>query len=317
MLGPHVPDLTAIQLLVTVSETGSLSAAGRELGVSQQAVSARMRSLETIVGSDLIVRTARGSTLTPAGRVVAGWAADVLAAAERMEAGIASLRAENLRQLDVAASLTIAEYLLPRWLVALRTRQETTGQVVTQVGLTATNSDTVVEMVRSGAVPLGFIETSALPTGLTVHAIGYDELQVAAAPEHPWARLRTPVTAQVLAEAALVIREPGSGTRQTLEQILASVGAETVAEPRVELSSTAAVRTAIVAGTAPGVLSSLAIADDLVLGRLVTVPTVGIPLVRQLSAVWRSGPNPPAGPAQDLVSIAAALPGLTSSQKRS
>ncbi|MEX1078151.1 MAG: LysR family transcriptional regulator [Homoserinimonas sp.] len=305
MLGPHVPDLAALQLLAAVGEAGSLSAAGRRLGISQQAVSARMRSLESQIGSEMIIRSARGSTLTAQGRVVSGWAADVLAAAERLDAGIASIRSESLRQLDVAASLTIAEYLLPRWLVALRTRQEASGHEATQVGLVATNSDTVVELVRAGTVPLGFIETSALPSGLRVREIGRDELQVAAAPDHPWARRRKPVTAQELAETRLVTREPGSGTRQTLERLLVAAGiAGDFAPARVELSSTAAVRTAIAAGTAPGVLSSLAIADDVALGRLVIVPTTGIALGRQLSAVWRSGPNPPHGPAQVLVALA-------------
>ena len=304
MLGPHVPDLVVLQLLTAVSEEGSLSRAGRRLGMSQQAVSARMRSLEAQIGADLVIRSSRGSTLSPAGRLVAGWATDVLSAAERLDAGIASIRSENLRQLRVAASLTIAEHLLPRWLVALRTRQEAHGQVVTQVGLTATNSDTVLELVRAGTVPLGFIETSVIPTDLRVRTIGHDELQVAASPEHPWAKRTSPVTAGELAGAGLVTREPGSGTRQTFEQVLVAAGVGEIAAPRVELSSTAAVRIAIAAGTAPGVLSSLAIADDLALGRLVTVPTVGIPLRRQLSAVWRSGVNPPHGPAQDLVAIA-------------
>jgi len=305
MLGPHVPDLAALQLLAEVGETGSLSAAGRSLGISQQAVSARMRSLEAQIGSDLIIRSARGSTLTSAGRVVSGWAAEVLAAAERLDAGITSIRSESLRQLDVAASLTISEYLLPRWLVALRARQEAGGHEATQVGLTATNSDTVVDLVRSGTVPLGFIETSVLPTGLRLREIGRDELQVVSSPDHPWARRRKPVTARELADTPLVTREPGSGTRQTLEKLLIVAGSRgAIAPPRVELSSTAAVRTAIAAGTAPGVLSSLAIADDVALGRLVIVPTTGIPLERQLSAVWRSGANPPQGAAQELVAVA-------------
>lgn len=305
MLGPHVPDLAALQLLAAVGETGSLSAAGRHLGISQQAVSARMRSLESQIGSDLIIRSARGSTLTPQGRVVSGWAANVLAAAERLDAGIESIRSESLRQLDVAASLTIAEYLLPRWLVGLRARQEAAGREATQVGLTATNSDTVADLVRAGTVPLGFIETSALPAGLRVRTIGRDELQVAASPDHPWAIRRRPVTAQELADARLVTREPGSGTRQTLERLLIAAGITgEVAPARVELSSTAAVRIAIAAGTAPGVLSSLAIADDVALGRLVIVPTTGIPLGRQLSAVWRTGANPPHGAAQELVAVA-------------
>lgn len=305
MLGTHVPDLIALQLLVEVSEVGSLSRASQKMGITQQAVSARMRSLEGLIGTELIVRSSRGSTLTVAGRVVAGWAADVIAAAERLDAGISSLRSETMRELKVAASLTIAEYLLPRWLVGLRARQEAGPEAVTQVGMTATNSDTVVELVRSGAVPLGFIETSVLPRGLRVRGLGHDELTAVVAPEHPWARLSRPVEVRELAATRLVAREPGSGTRQTLENLLLAVdGIAELAPPRVELSSTAAVRTAIAANTAPGVLSSLAIADDLALGRLVAVPISGVSLRRQLSAVWHSGKNPPHGPAQDLVAVA-------------
>ncbi len=109
-----MPDLSALQMLAAVQERGSLSAAAHFLGLSQQGVSSRMRSLETQIGSALLTRTARGSTLTGTGVLIAGWAAEVLAAAERLDAGIASVRSDTLRQLHVAASQTIAEYLLPQ-----------------------------------------------------------------------------------------------------------------------------------------------------------------------------------------------------------
>lgn len=312
MLSANFPDLAALQVLALVGEEGSLSRAAARLGVSQQAVSARMRALERQLDATLLVRSARGSALTDAGRVIAGWAGELLAAAEALEAGIASIRMEARRQLDVAASLTVAEHLMPRWLLQLRSRQESDGLEPTAVGLTATNSDRVVELVRTGAVAIGFIETPVVPSGLRMLRIGYDELQVAVAPDHPWARRRHPIGAEELAATHLVTREPGSGTRQALEHLLTHPdGAEgepgvTLAPPRIELSSNAAVRAAIAAGTAPGVLSSLALADDVQLGRLVTVPTAGIALRRQLSAVWRSGEYPPRGPASELVAIAAA-----------
>lgn len=263
--------------------------------------------MEEMIGSELLLRSARGSELSPAGRLVSEWATDVLAAAERLDAGVTSLRSQTARQLDVAASLTIVEYLLPRWLVALRTRQEASAVPVTQVGLTAANSEVVIELVRSGKVSLGFIETAVLPAGLRVRSIGFDELKVAVAPDHPWATRRTPVTVAELVTTPLVCREPGSGTRTTFELLLSTAAnGATIAPPRVELSSTAAVRTSIAAGTAPGVLSALAIADDLALGRLVTVEVDGLSLRRQLSVIWRTGSFPPVGPAQDLVALARA-----------
>ena len=89
-------------------------AAGR--GMSQPAVSARMQALEGLVGFPVLLRSARGSELTPRGALVADWARSLLAAADVLDVGIASLRGEREAQLRVAASLTVAEHLLPRWL---------------------------------------------------------------------------------------------------------------------------------------------------------------------------------------------------------
>lgn len=306
MLGSHTPDLAGLELLVAVGELGSLTRVAALLGVSQQAVSSRVRSLEGQIGAALISRSPRGSILTETGTMITRWATEVLAAAERMEAGIESLRAQTLRQLDVAASLTIAEYLLPRWLVSLRDRQESAGQVPTRVGLSAVNSEAVIALVRAGSVPLGFIETPDIPTDLRAVTLGRDTLRVAVSPTHVWARRRKPLTAKELAGTPLITREEGSGTRKALEQLFEglSEGADGMAPPRVELSSTAAVRTAIASGVAPGVLSSLAISDDLELGRLVAVDVSGIKLTRSLSAVWLNGAQPSQVPAQDMISIA-------------
>ena len=80
-LSDRVPDLAALEMLLAVASTGSLNAASRQLGITQQAVSARVRSVESRAGVALIARTARGSTLTPEGVVVAERAARLLAVA--------------------------------------------------------------------------------------------------------------------------------------------------------------------------------------------------------------------------------------------
>lgn len=300
-----MPDLSALQMLAAVQERGSLSAAAHYLGLSQQGVSSRMRSLETQIGSPLLTRTARGSTLTGTGVLIAGWAAEVLAAAERLDAGIASVRSDTLRQLHVAASQTIAEYLLPQWLVALRRQQETLGTAPALVQLSVSNSAGAAELVRSGAASIGFIESPNLPGDLASQTVQYDEMILVVAPDHPWARRRPPVTAGELARTPLVTRERGSGTRDSLEHLLTDDAGEPMASPAVELSTTAAVRSAIAAGTAPGVLGGLAVRDDLVLHRLVAVEVTGLSLRRPLTAIWHTGSTPPAGPARDLIAIAA------------
>jgi molybdate transport repressor ModE-like protein len=303
VLGPHVPELRALELLAAVARSGSLSTAAHELGISQQAASSRIRTMEALVGAPLLTRTRRGSALTGTGELVVQWADRVLEAAEQLDAGIASLRSDRRGHLAIAASLTIAEHLLPGWVVALRSAQQQRGQEPTEVTMTATNSERVAALVGAGEVDLGFVEGPSAPSGLRRRLVGTDELVVVVGPTHPWAsRGRRRVSAATLAATPLVVREAGSGTRTVLERALKDLE---VAAPALELSSTAAVRAAVAAGAGPAAVGAHAVRDDLATGRLVRINVTGLDLTRQLHAVWRGGPAPPEGPARDLVAWAA------------
>lgn len=303
MLGSHVPDLRSLELLLQVGQTGSLGAAAAELGISQQAASARMRTMEALVGEALVSRSKRGSELTATGELLSQWAVKVVDAAAELDAGIASLRRDRSAHLDVAASLTIAEHLLPGWMVALRLQQLKRGVPVTDITLTATNTAKVVGLVTAGQVDLGFVEGPEAPAGLRHRRVGVDELILVVGPAHPWAaRRRQPVTAALLASTPLVVREEGSGTRTVLDRALREYDRPA---PVLELSSTTAVRSAVSAGAGPAVLGAHAVRDDLASGRLVAVPVSGVDLTRVLHAVWVGGSHPGEGPGRDLVSLAA------------
>ena len=294
-----MPELRALELLVEVGRTGSLSAAAEILHITQQAASSRIRTMESLVGVPLLVRTRRGSALTPTGDLVVQWAGRVLEEAAQLDAGIAALRSDRRGHLRIAASLTIAEHLLPGWLVAVRADQVQAGHTPTDFTMTATNSERVVALVSSGEVELGFVEGPDSPVGLHHRLVGRDELVVVVARDHEWAqRSRRRVAATTLAATPLVVRESGSGTRTVLERALTDLP---TAAPVLELSSTAAVRAAVVAGAGPAVLGAYAVRDDLLTGRLVAVTVSGLDLTRRLNAVWRDGSQPPAGPARELV----------------
>lgn len=312
-----VHDLGALRALREVSRQGSIAAAAGVLGVSQQALSARMRTLERTMDVSLLARSPSGSHLTEQGGLVVGWAEEVLDAADRLEAGLRSIRSGVSHRLAIAASQTIAEHLVPRWLVELRgieqagTAQASTAQAgarpasggpaapftPTVVELTVANSAAVIELVRDVKVRLGFIETPHLPADLLTAHLRDDEMLVVAAPGHPWARRRDPLPLAELAATPLVMREAGSGTRITLTDHLAAQDPPLQARIAMELGTSAAVRSAIAAGVGPGVLSRLAVRDDLVLGRLIAIEVEGPPLTRQLTAVWRPDldPLPPEG----------------------
>jgi DNA-binding transcriptional LysR family regulator len=261
--------------------------------------------METRVGVPLLARGPRGSQLTAGGRLIVQWASRVLDAAAELDAGITSLRRDRAGHIRVAASLTVVEHLLPRWLVALREQQVFAGRPATDVELQAANSVAVAELVVAGEADLGFVEGPRAPSTLRSRTVGRDELLVVVPSGHRWARRRGPVTAEELAATPLVTREPGSGTRQALTSALSlALPGVPQADPALELAGTASVKAAILAGVGPGALSSLAVADDIALGRLHPLVVTGVDLVRSLRAVWSGGVHPPAGPVRDLVAVA-------------
>ena len=290
----RIPDLDALLLLLQVDQMGSLGQAGQAHGISQPAVSARIRSMERLVGFPLVERSARGSLLTADGILVAGWARDVLQAAEVLGAGIASLRSDREGHLRVAASMTVAEHLLPGWLVRLAIARPETA-----VSLRAMNSAQVEEAVLDGSADLGFVEGPRVCAGLDSRVVGRDRLVLVVPPGHAWARAGRSVHAAELAATRLVQREPESGTRGAAEAALACF---TLAPPLLELSTTGAVVAAVAAGAGPAMLSQLAVRDEVATRRVTEVDVDGVRFDRKLRAVWPRGQRP-GGPARDLLHI--------------
>ena len=225
----------------------------------------------------------------------------MLAVATELDAGLAALRNRHHTRLRVSASLTIAEQLLPGWLVALQAAAQRRGEPPAEIVLTAANSETVAQQVRQGAADLGFVEGPAAPTGVRSRIIGRDELLVVVRPDHPWAERRQPLSPAELAATPLVSREEGSGTRDSFAAALAAAlhrppGATPVPAPPVALalSTTAAVRAAVLAGAGPAVLSELAVSEDLACHRLTCVTVADLDLHRALRAIWTGAPFRPA-----------------------
>lgn len=243
-LSSRVPDLSALDLLLSVIELGSMGRAAEAHGISQPSASSRLRYLEKLVGVPVLERTTLGSRPTEAGTLIAEWAQVVLAAARQLDAGIDTLREQRRSHLQVAASQTVAEYLFPEWLMALRVHAPSTV-----IALQSGNSADVARAVLEGRAEIGFIEGPRAPKGLQSRLIARDRLVVVVAPGHPWAR-RTAITLDEIAGTPLIQRESGSGTRTAFEQ---AVTARLPGwEPRalLELSSTTAIKRAAASGWA-------------------------------------------------------------------
>ena len=273
-------DLVTFELIEQIATTGSLTAAASAMGVSQHAASARLVRTERLLGHPLVLRGVGGSVLTEHGGMVLEWAAPVLDAARRAAVSLDALRHSDA-PLTVAASQTVAEFLLPGWLQILR--QERPDAVVR---LVSGNSEDVTAHVRGGTAQLGFIESPTVPDGFRSAPVAVDELVVVVAPDHSWAAQNT-IAPKELATTPLVLRETGSGTRATLEEWLRVQGLG-IASPAAELATTSAIRAAVMAGIAPAVLSRRATQDDLAVGRLCQVDVEGPSPQRRLVAVWLS-----------------------------
>jgi DNA-binding transcriptional LysR family regulator len=298
-LPARVSDLVPFDLLLSVARLGSLGLAAAEHGISQPAASTRIRRLERQLGVPLIARSPRGSHLTPDGELVAEWAQAAIDAAAALDAGVTSLRAHIDAVLRVAASMTVAEYLLPGWLTVLRAHDPETA-----VALTAGNSTEVAAAVLDGGAHLGFVEGPDVPPGLASYQVGTDRLTVVVPPGHRWERRRSGITAAELAATPLVTREPGSGTRRYFEEAMIAQAAPDRVPPVAQLSSTTAIKSAVAAGIGPAVLSSLAVAPELAAGTLRAVKVTDLDLSRRLLAIWAAG-RQLIGPAADLRTIAA------------
>lgn len=263
--------------------------------MAQPNASRVVAELELTTQTMLLDRRPRGSTPTSSGILFADRAREVLDSARCFTDWIRTREGTAVSELRIGASMTIAENLLPAWLTELR-RQQPNVRVDVQV----LNSTQVLERVREGTLQLGFVETPHVPVGLNTQVVQEDELVVVVAAGHGWSTRHGKISRDELAATALVVREPGSGTREALGQLLSGfVGCE----PAQVLTSNAAVRVAVASGAGPAVLSELAVHDQLANGELLRVPVDGPRVGRPLAAAW-PGPQRLTGAAAKLVTIA-------------
>ncbi len=281
-LSASFPELSALDVFASVVKHGSFGKAAKAHGIAQPSVTSRMRNLERQLGVTLFDRGPNGSTPTPEGVVVSGWADAILLAAHELEAGLDALKAEQAGKLRIAASYTIAEYLLPGWLSRFtREHPEDT------ISLDVENSTHVLDQLARGEADLGFIETPLETPNMDELVVANDQLVTVVPPNHPWER-RQSIDMVELASTPLVMREQGSGTREALDRALLAADLEPP-ESVLELGSTSAVRSAVLNGQSPTVISRLAVADQIALGHLVEVNVKGLKIERNLRAVWPTG----------------------------
>lgn len=290
-----------LRAFTALADIGSVGGAAQRLHVTQPAVSAAVRGLEAAVGAKLIEPDGRGVRLTTAGTTFATYARRVLGLAEEATVTVRGGDDPTRGTLRIAAVTTASEHVLPRHLAAFLQAYPAT-QVVLEVGskeqVWTWIADHVVDVVLAGRPPTG------LPQ-LTVRARGDNEQVIVAAPGvvAPVGD-RLPLTA--LERHTWLLRETGSGTRETLEALLT---ATEVAPQMLTLGSNGAVVAGAMAGLGVTLVSRDAVGRELAAGELVIVETDVTPLLRPWHLVTRVQAPPTAELfVRHLLDLDAALP---------
>lgn len=262
-----------LRLLIELEERGGVGAAARAVKMTQPSASRSLAALEKQLGFTLVRRTRLGSTLTSEGAAIVGQAREVLAEYRQLDALARSLGGSVNSGIRIATSRTVGEHLVPRWIPQL------SGALPgLSVSFHVDNSRAVIDEVLRGEAPLGFIETPQRPAGVASRVIGSDRLVIIAPPE---SELPRNLGWRPLRRLHLVEREPGSGTRATLDE-----HAKHRAAPAAQFDSNTAIVQAVAAGVGPAVLSELAVQDAIREGKVRKIDWEEDAPTRSLRAIW-------------------------------
>lgn len=274
--------LTQLRAFVEVAATGSVRQAAAHLVVSQPAVSAAVSALQRDLGVPLVARDGRGLELTPAGRVFAGYARQVLGLLDEARGAAAGQVHPERGRVRLAAVTTAGEHVLPPYLAAFRARcpgAEMTLEVGNRNRVWELLTYREVDLVIGGRPPAGgrFATVATRANRLVV---------VAPRPERlPEGDRRRQVTVAELASQVWLVREPGSGTRSTTEELFEDLG---ISPATLTLGSNGAIRESVRAGLGVTLISRDAVARELGRGALEEWRSPGLPLERSWHVVGRA-----------------------------
>jgi DNA-binding transcriptional LysR family regulator len=272
--------LRQLQIFTAIAEKGSTTAAAELLSLSQSATSAALNELEVLLNAKLFDRVGKTLVLNDSGRMLQAHAGQALAIVQTIESEFSDNRA-GAREFRIGASTTIGGYMLPQLLAAYSAEF---GHQIPRVRIA--NSLEVASTVAAFDAEIGFIEGPCHVPGLRIEPWIKDELIIVAAPGHAFVSSAqgTSVTPEKLADARWLLREEGSGTRETVENVL--IPHLSYLEEAGQFSSSEAIKHACAAGLGLACLSRSVVADLLALGKLAEVKTTLPRLERNLYLLY-------------------------------
>ena len=279
-------NLHHLDVFAAVARAGSVSRGADALAISQPAVSKQLRELERSLRTKLVDRHAKGVELTAAGRVLADYANRIFSLATEAQQAVQDLSTLSDGRLSVGAGPTVGVYLLPRAIVQFRRRfprvklhLETVGPKLLSQGLADGGLDLVL--------------TEAPLSGLDIEAttFAHDVLVPIAPATHPFVKQRT-LRAEDFCREPFIARQTESGEKSLVERTFAARNLDV--QPALTVSSTEAMKQAVIAGVGVSVVSRLAIQTELAAKQLVELPIPRLAIRYPIHLVKRRGRTDPA-----------------------
>ena len=265
-----------LRIFVTVYREGSITNAAKKLNLSQPAVSAALKELESRYEVQLFVRAGRGIRKTPAADLLYEYASHISALYTEMEHTFSGKG--ELLPLRIGASISVGACLMPE---CIRAYIETGNHPIPRV--TIDNSDAIEQMIIENELDFAVIEGNIHSTQLYSEPLADDRLLVICSPLHPLTQKKEVILAD-LYEEDFLMREKKSGTRQLAESVLALH--DFILHPVWESTSTRAIINAVALDLGISILPARMCRRQLSEGLIKELPIRGIRFTRSYSLIY-------------------------------
>ena len=247
-----------LEVFLAAAHFQNITRAAESLAMSQSAASSALKELESQFDIQLFDRVGKRLQLNELGRLYRPKAESLLAQATELEQAFS--KHSEVGALKVGATLTIGNYLA----VGVMAKYMNTP-TRPKVSLEVANTSSIARRVRDFELDIGLIEGELQSPELEVIPWREDELTVFCSPSHPLARKQA-LTDEDLRQAVWIMREPGSGTRQSFERGMHGLLPDL--NILLELEHTEAIKRAVEADLGIGCLSKVVLADAFKRGSL-------------------------------------------------
>ena len=275
-----------LKVFRTVASYLNFRRAAEELLLTQPAVTQQIKSLEEECGLPLFDRSGGRIRLTAAGETLLPYAERLNLLAEEAIAALGQLSESGRGSLALGASQTIGQYLLPNFVAAFLLEHPHI-----QITATSGNTEQMLEELASQRIQMALVEGPSRRKDIHLEPFMEDQMVLVVPASHEWASMQ--IRLEQLAEAPLLMRELGSGSRRVVEQALRVAGvAQKKLKIRMELDSTEGLLNAVEAGLGVTFVSRWAVRNQLALGTLRLARVSGLNIERMFSVAYPVGPEP-------------------------